>query len=253
MKIIITLILLNFSQNISAIKLKQNELNYFVINKTAEPFQIEEKGNPSKGIITEILNAILNESGKKNDYKTIELPFLRMLKEMEDNNKKKWINYGSKTWTGIQSQRLSKEPLFKVKHKLLTLKKTKFKTIEDLFGKRVVLITGFSYPGIMKYIKAKKIDLLVVNSHKGALHALLIGRAHAFPEIGVRALYHIKKEGMETSKFKLHDFGKYVKSYNFHLSYSLGMKEYEIRKFDQSIKRLRKKKVIRKIISKYLH
>lgn len=252
MKIFIISCLFISSLNSLAATFDKNQLNYFVISNTAEPFQIEERGNSTKGIVTDILNAVLIESGQKAIYNTVELPFLRMLKEMEANNKSRWINYGAKPWGGVQSQRLSKEPLFKVNHKLLTLKETKFKSIKDLFGKRIVLITGFEYPGIMKYIKEKKIDLLVVNTHKAALNAILVGRAQAFPEIGVRALYHIKKEKMRTSKFKLHNFGKYVKSYNFHLSYSLGIKAFEVRKIDQAIKRLRKKKTLKKIISKYL-
>ncbi|OUR96231.1 hypothetical protein A9Q84_07690 [Halobacteriovorax marinus] len=253
MKYILLFLLFSFPFNTPANLFKRNELNYFVIERTAEPFQIEERNNPIKGVVTDIFKAILQESKTQNDYNIVEVPFLRMLKIMKENNQRRWVNYGAKVWSGVQSQRLSKEPLFRVDHKLLTLKGKKFKSIRDLFGKRIVLITGFAYPGIMKYIKGKKIDLLMVNSHASALKALEIGRADAFPEIKLRALYHIKKEKLKLSKFKFHDFSKYVKSYNFHLSYSLGMKESEIRKFDKAIRSLRKKKVLKKIISKYLH
>ncbi|WP_127716629.1 ABC transporter substrate-binding protein [Halobacteriovorax sp. HLS] len=237
------------SLNSHAVQFNKYQLNYVVLEKTAEPFQIIN--GHKDGLITDIINEINKEINYTNKINTITLPFLRALKVMEENNDLRWISYGAKEWSTIQSKLLSKEPLFKVEHKLVTRKNFRFKKIEDLFGKRIALISGFNYPGIEKYIKNKKIDVLIVSTHASALKAVKIKRADAFPEILLRVKHHITKEKLNIKDYEFHNFNKYIGSYNFHLAFSKGMKG-QIDKYDSAIRKLRKDGKIKKIIWNYL-
>jgi polar amino acid transport system substrate-binding protein len=251
MKILLITLFITFSLNSYSASISKKQLNYVTIDNTAEPFQIDYTGSKRKGLITDIFEEIVQALYRNQNYVTVSAPFLRAMKIMRESNQYKWVCYGAKEWSNIQGRNLSKEPLFQVNHQLVTRKGFKFKSIKDIFNKRIVLINGFAYPGLDKYIRNKKIDVLIVNSHASALRALMIGRAEAFPEIKIRAVYHIKKQKRNIKDFKFHDFSKYIKNYNFHLAFSDGMKS-EIPKFDKEIKRLRKEKFIRKAISKYL-
>lgn len=233
-------------------KFDSKGINYVVIDNTAEPFQIDEKGNKQIGLITEIFEEVIKEVYGNINYSKVSAPFLRALKIMRENNYLKWVSYGSPVWKEPQSTHLSKEPLFKVNHKLVTRKGFRFNSIEDLFGKRVVLINGFSYPGLSKYIRNKKIEVLIVNSHLSALKALEIKRADAFPEIKIRAKYHLKKNKMDFKKFAFHNFNKYIRDYTLHFSFSKEMLP-EIHKFDKALVKLRNEKFIKNTILKYLH
>ena len=247
MKRFAVLFIFIFSLQVFAQTFSKSKINYIVIDSTAKPFQIDEHS----GLITDIFDEISKRIYGRGNTHTVSAPFLRALKTMRENDSYKWVSYGAKEWNNIQSKNLSKEALFKVNHKILTKKGFKYKSISDLFGKRLVLIKGFAYPGIAKYIKSKKIEVLIVNSHNSAIRAIEIGRADAFPEIKIRAMYHMNKGKFDKKKFQFHDFKKYIKNYFFYLSFSSGMKN-EIPKFDREIRKLRKENYIKKIISKYL-
>jgi hypothetical protein len=253
MKILFFLILFIGSSSVlsNPTRLDSKKINYVVIDDTAEPFQINRQNSSQKGLITEIFTTLLDEVYKDKTYNQVSAPFLRALKIMREGHEFKWVSYGSPKWKKPQSAYLSKEPLFKINHQLITRKGFKYKSIKDLFGKRVVLINGFAYPGLTKYIKNKKIDVLIVNSHASALKALHIKRADAFPEIKIRAKYHMIQNKLNIKDFKFHHFSNYIKDYYFHMSFSKAMSP-EIPKFDKALVKIRNEKKIRKIISKYL-
>jgi len=207
----IILLLVSFSN------LADNKITYFISDKSSSPLQISTTNSKQSGIITDVINSM----EKKDIYFSHNiLPFKRMLKYME-SSKAPWITYGSAAWPGVQSLSLSKTPIMTVEHSLLTLKSTQYTDISDLFGKIIVLITGFNYPGLATYIEEDKFDIIYVKDHEAAIKIIAMGRAVAFPEMNVRLNYHLKRMSLPRDNFSFHYIGKIIADYNINLCFSL--------------------------------
>jgi len=207
----IILLLISFSN------VADNKITYFISDKSSSPFQISSENSKQSGIITDVIHSI-----EKQDiyFSHNILPFKRMLKYME-SSKSPWISYGSPAWPGVQSLSLSKTPIMSVEHSFLTLKPTQYTDISDLFGKIIVLITGFDYPGLAAYIEENKFDIIYVKDHEAAIKIIAMGRAIAFPEMNIRLNYHLKKMSLPRENFNFHYIGKVIADYNINLCFSL--------------------------------
>lgn len=204
------LLLVSFSS------MADNEITYFIADKSSSPFQISTQQSKRVGIVTEVINSI-----EKNniDFTHSILPFKRMIKYMK-NPKAKWITYGSAAWPGQQSLSLSRTSIMTVKHSLLTLKSNKYNKISDLFGKSLVLIHGFDYPGLAAYIEQDKFDIIYVKDHAAAIKIIAMGRAVAFPEMNIRLNYHLKKMNLVRDNFNFHYIGNIIADYDINLCFS---------------------------------
>lgn len=122
------------------------EVNYYVIADQARPFQIEQQGQQHAGIVTDIVNAIFANSDYKVNFHTY--PFKRMISVLEAGGEENWLTYGSPDWGRVQSENLSKEPIYTVKHVLVSSSDApfKFNTMQDIKGRSIVLLLGFDYP-----------------------------------------------------------------------------------------------------------
>jgi polar amino acid transport system substrate-binding protein len=227
---------------------KAENVNYFVIGSTAAPFQIEEDGKKHRGIITDILQRM---SPKNFKYKTITLPFKRYSKALE-NSRDYWVTYGSDVWDGPQSWNNSKEYLFEVKHVFFSLKDKKITKIEDLFNKRIILITGFAYPELEKYLKTGRIKALRVNDHEAAIAAVEKGRGIAFPEMDLRLRYHLRLQQKNAQKYQYSVIPGILKPYKIFMAYSRNFPESLKQDFDSKIKEYRSNGTMGKIIMKYV-
>ncbi len=136
------------------------------------------------------------------------------------NPKAKWITYGSAAWPGQQSLSLSRTSIMTVKHSFLTLKPNKYNKISDLFGKSLVLIHGFDYPGLTAYIEQDKFDIIYVKDHAAAIKIIAMGRAVAFPEMNIRLNYHLKKMSLLRDNFNFHYIGNIIADYDINLCFS---------------------------------
>jgi polar amino acid transport system substrate-binding protein len=223
-----------------------NSVDYYVIDRIAEPFQIYDKDQIHRGIVTDIVKELLGPE----KMRPVILPFARMVNEMENNPQNKWINYGAKVWGGLQSEVLSKVPIIDVKHIFVAKKNFKYNSIKDLFGKRIVLVRGFQYPGLKKYIDEKKIEILYVDSFKAVLKSIITGRAAVFPGMKIRIIYHMNKNLYSPSQFSTFNAEKIIPSYKIHLSFSESFPKNEIKNIDKKL--LDMKKRINFIIDRYL-
>lgn len=241
------LILFTFCSSFSSTAFSKEKLHYYVIEKVAEPFQII-KGTQQTGVVSDVLDKIIGL--EKLNIETY--PFARMTKEMISKNTKRWINYGAVKWGPPQGTNLSEESVIDVQHVLLTAKNFEYSTIEDLYKKRIVLIRGFSYPGLEKYIKLKKFKVLYVDSYNAVFRALSIGRAVAFPGMELRILYHLKKSGIPLEKFNLFNISNLIEDYPIHIAYDEKFPK-EIKSIiDAKLKRLKESGGVQKIIEKYV-
>lgn len=246
MKFLVVFVLFIFS--LSSYSVESKSITYYVIADSGAPFQISNGANRPDGIVSDILYSI---TSKGVEISPKSLPFKRMIQEMNSKGIAQWVSYGSKKWSGPQSDVLSQNSLITIKHKILTLKKNKYQSVEDLFGKRLAFIRGFQYPGLGRYIKDKSINIIEFPNHKAAIKAVEIGRVYGFPEMGIRLKYHINKNNFDEGLFLFNDISKVIKDYDINFCFSRDFPKDLISEFDQKIKLMKESGKIDRIIHSY--
>lgn len=228
-------------------------INYYVITKQATPLQIEEANENHRGIVTDIVKAIFANSQYKIDYHTY--PFNRMISLLESGEKTNWVTYGSPEWGGVQAENLSDIPIYNVKHTLVSSSKKnfKFKTIEDLNDKIIVLLHGFDYPPLLPYFQNGSIEELRVKDYTAAFRVInkLPGET-AFVEMESRVKYNINKQQLDSASFHMQSFSSVIPDYPIYLAFDPDMDK-EIKRFiNERLKKIKKSGEIDSIIKKYL-
>ncbi|KGJ96872.1 substrate-binding periplasmic protein [Colwellia psychrerythraea] len=228
------------------------EINYMVIQDQAQPFQNHQNKKHHTGIITDIVKEIF--SSPEYELKIHTLPFNRMISMLEKGDIENWITFGSPNWPGVQSANLSKLPVFNVQHSLLTSTQQDFdiNSAEDLFGKTVILLHGFNYPGLEEHIAEKRIKAISVKNYKSAFKVVNRLKDKAgFVEMDVRIKYNLKKEELATKDYNLHNFSKVIENYDLHLAMSPKFDKELQRHLEESLDKLYQTGNLEKIIEAY--
>ncbi len=228
---------------------KGGDLTYYVIDDVAEPFQIVGKDGRHSGILTELVELIAADEHIELSFR--HFPFKRMIKYMEMKVHHNWLNYGAPEWGNVQSLRLSSEPLLTVNHILLTQRGVSYTEAKDLFGKTLVLIGGFNYPGLERYIANGKIKALEVSNHKRAIELVKRGRVVGFPEMEVRLKYHFRLIGENPAYFEFQDLSNLIPAYKIYLSFSPHFPLHLYHKFNIGLARLKSNHTVQQIITQY--
>lgn len=202
-----------------------DKLTYLVIANQAEPFQINTSSQQShSGIISDIVSALAIK--RPLTISTQVMPFKRYVHVIKSRTYPNWISYGSPSWQAdndnlTQNSRLSAQTLFEVQHLLVTRSDdvTQYQRIEDLFGKTVILLKGFDYPGLMPFIESGQIKKMDFRSHESALQALDSGRGDLFIEMERRIQYAIKQHKLKRNLFSFREIPNIVPPLPIHLSY----------------------------------
>ncbi len=118
---------------------------------------------------------------------------------------------------------------------------------EDLYGKTIAVIRGYSY-GIFDALKKEgKIKYEVLNQHQQALKFLQLGRADAlFGNIHVHP-YHIKELGLELSDFNFSEKTLFEFDLAFQVRKDIGV----LPKLNKFIRKIKSDGTLDKIIDKY--
>ncbi|MDE1461567.1 substrate-binding periplasmic protein [Spartinivicinus poritis] len=198
------------------------EVNYVVIKSQAQPFQIENDGKQHSGIVTDIVKEVFKNSEYQLTTRTF--PFKRMISIMEEKKYKNWVTFGSPAWPGIQNENLSAVPIYSVKN-IMLIKKPGFNytSTSDLFGKTVILMDGFDYPGLEELIKQGKVKEIRVKDHSSAFKILdrpVMTKFTGFIELKVRVLYNLRKTMRNTDDYQMVDVSSIANNYDIHLAYS---------------------------------
>ncbi|MEW6994933.1 substrate-binding periplasmic protein [Colwelliaceae bacterium MEBiC 14330] len=228
------------------------EINYMVIQDQAQPFQNHQNKKQHTGIITDMIKKIF--AGPEYKIKTHTLPFNRMISMLEKGDIKNWITFGSPNWPGIQSANLSKLPVFNVQHSLLTSTEQDFTihSARDLFGKTVVLLHGFDYPGLEEHITNKDIKAIKVKNYKSAFKIVNRLKDKAgFVEMTIRIKYNLNMLGLEEKDYNLHDFSKVISDYKLHLAMSPTFDETAQHHLDAELAKIQQTGSLAKIIKSY--
>lgn len=221
------------------------QVTYYVSDKSSAPIQSSQTDD---GIITDVIRAITPNTVDINER---VLPFKRMLLEMQ-SSKSPWVTYGSAAWPGPQSTSLSRTPVLEVSHVMLTKMGNGFATISELFGKSIVLIRGFDYPGLDTYIEQGKFYVMYVKDHYSAIQAVLKGRAVAFPEMAFRLQYHLQQMNVPPSSVEKTDISNIIQDYSINLCFSNAFPYEQRAQFEDNLKELRESGELSNIIRKYL-
>lgn len=235
-----------------AINTHAESVNYYVIAKQAEPFQIEN-GNSHQGIVTDIVKAVFEESKYTIQYHTY--PFNRMITLLEAGGEANWITYGSPGWGGVQAENLSDTPIYNVHHVLISSNSSpfNFNTMQDLQEKVVVLLHGFDYPELIPYIESGDVDELRVKDYSAAFRVInkLPGDT-AFVEMESRIKYNLNKQNKDKNDFTLQSFNTVIPDYPIYLAFDPKM-DPELQKFiNQQLNTLKSTGKIDSIVDDYL-
>ncbi|MGF1752671.1 transporter substrate-binding domain-containing protein [Vibrio makurazakiensis] len=236
----------------SGTSIANEKIHYYVIEKQAQPFQIETGGDTHKGIVTDIVQAVFQDSSYEINYHTY--PFNRMITLLEARDEENWITYGSPSWGNIQAENLSDIPIYNVKHSLLSSsqKPFNFEETDDLNNKAVVLLLGFEYPNLEPLIKKGSVEELRVKDYTAAFRVLQrIPGDTVFVEMESRMKYNLQKQNLDPDAFLLQSFSSVIPDYPIHLAFDPKM-DAKLQSFiNQRLKTLQSSGELETIISNY--
>ncbi len=228
-------------------------VNYLVIQDQARPFQIEEQGENHRGVITEVVQEIFKDS--PHQLKIHTFPIQRMLSSIRAKEIDNWLNYGTPSWGSPQRDNLSTTSVFTVNHVLLMKQETSFTVaqVEDLFGKSVVLLSVFAYPGLDDYLDQKKVQEVRVKDYGAAFRFLdkslpSIG----FVEMELRIRYNLQQESRNLSHYRLADLSFVIPNYDIFLSIDSTMPASLQRFINERLIQLKASGIVDQILKKYI-
>jgi len=224
------------------------KVDYLTISDSAEPLQIKNDTGYS-GIITDIVEKILK------DHATIayhEYPFLRLKHYILQQKFTNWIIYGSELWTNSpQSWRISPSHVFIAENTLITKKGFNFESEKSLYGKSVILIRGFVYPGLIDLIESGKVNSYRFGDYQAGIKGIIVNRGIGFVGMKTRILYTLKQLELNPDDFELHDISSIIPNYGIHLSFSREFPDSLFEYANKRLEELKKSGFVEETIKKY--
>jgi len=232
-------------------------LTYFVIEDQARPLQIELRGAQHRGIVSDLVFLLSDNLGVS--INVVSLPFKRMVSEMKNPENRNWLAYGSPVWqssngNSVQSDCLFTDPILEVAHSLVTRSDEALvlESAQDLFGKRLITLHGFDYPGLAGYFERGKIQRLNVKSHDSAFRAVAAGRGLGFVGMDIRIAYSLTATKTPRSNYAVHDLSFLIPSYPVYLSVGCHMDMALQQKLDQAYQALVNDGSVERVLERYL-
>jgi len=232
-------------------------LIYFVIERQAPPFQIENSGLGHRGIVSDIVFQLGQDLGLS--ISTVSLPFKRMLQEMKKPQNHNWISYGSPVWRlksngSVQSDCLLSQPILSVNHSLVMRAESDFSlsSVEELFGRRLITLHGFNYATLMPHFDSGAIKKLDVKNQRAAYKAVMAGRGLGFVTMNLRVAYSFKTGESQGENFDLHDMSSIIPAYPVYISHGCGVKDALVGRLDRQYLKLIEQGAIDRIVDRYV-
>lgn len=232
--------------NANSLQLPEQMIIYS-IDRSSAPLQITTRPN-AHGIVNDIIHKLFPNVGQYSEEK---YPFMKMVEAMDSNPHKNWVTFGSPTWMAPQNKNLSEEPLFPVRHSFLSKTNRDLDSKKDLYGLKVAVIKGFSYPGLVELHKKRKIQFIEVPNHKVALTYLLSSKVDLIPDMDIRLRYHIIRNNLGFANLKFLPADFVIPKYNVHFCYSSSFPRNTRDEIDKKLIQLKKDGTINKIIDSY--
>ncbi|MFC3531017.1 substrate-binding periplasmic protein [Vogesella facilis] len=204
------------------------DIRYMVIEQV-EPFQIVTRDDPLHGgLVTEIVRQVFQ--GSPFQLRPVVAPALRLDAMRSGGQTPNWLSYGARPWLHAGWQ-LSQQPLFSWRHVLAVPKSSPFRyrRLSDLFGKPLILMYGYDYPGLDKYLRSKsgvgRISDQRALSQDSAIRMLRAGRGVGYIDTELRLLYNLRQQGLSPADFRFYDFSRVIPRIDIHLMYDQRLPE----------------------------
>ncbi|TQV88454.1 transporter substrate-binding domain-containing protein [Aliikangiella coralliicola] len=235
-----------------SIDLSAATFNYMVVQKQSRPLQIEDYNQNHRGIVTDIVYAIFD--GSNHRINTNTLPFDQLISDLESSRYANWITYGSPGWVSVQSDNLSDKAILKVRHNIVVNRQDdfEFKQKSDLDNKTIILLAGFDYPELEKYIKEKRLREIRVKNFNAAFKLLeRLGKRACFIEMDLRIKYNQKILSIKENSFRSQSFSSVIPDYNIYLALDSNMDEKLQEFINKRLKLLANEAWLNEVIQKY--
>jgi polar amino acid transport system substrate-binding protein len=207
-----------------------SSVKYFILTGTMEPLMIMEPGNPmAGGLFTEIVKEIFENSAYT--VEPIVMPWQRMTEELK--RREDWIMHGVPAFFEPDiPYRLSEVPVFPFNHIAISLRDSQIKIneVDDLFGRTVILVENYHYPGLDDYLDHPLVgkgsgQIRSVRAFKpaGTFKMLKHHRGDVVIGFQPRLLYHLESSGLRPSDVEFHDASNIIPTQQMYVAYSPGL------------------------------
>lgn len=212
---------------IAASSLAEPPVKYFILAGTMEPLMILEPDDPmAGGMFTEIVEQIFHGSPYRLEPEV--MPWRRM--EVELRQRDDWIMHGVPAFFEPDiPYELTQTPVFPFNHIAVSMKSKALdvRAAEDLFGKTVILVENYHYPGLDQHL-----DQPVAGSGDGriksvrafkpdeTLKMLRYGRGDVVIGFEPRLLYHLAAAGLTYDDIEIHDASIIIETEPMFVAYS---------------------------------
>ena len=205
----------------------QTPVSYFVLAQTVEPLMIVRDGDPmAGGLFTDILKKVFENS--EYVIEPTVMPWQRMKEEFRRSNN--WVTYGFQEGfeSGIPFE-LASIPIFPFNHVTATLADNNMTVMkpEDLFGRTVILVENFHYPGLDKYLTnptdgsgSGQIQSVRAFDIKGTLQMLKHRRGDAVFDWGLRLIHNLPQANMQRDEVRFQDASAIIPTKEMYFAYS---------------------------------
>lgn len=207
-----------------------SSIKYFILTGTMEPLMIMEPGDPmAGGMFTEIVKEVFEDS----DYtlEPVVMPWQRMTDELKRRDD--WIMHGVPAFFEPDiPYRLSEVPVFPFNHIAISLRNSdiRINDVDDLFGRTVILVENYHYPGLDPYLDHPLVgsgsgQIRSVRAFKpeGTLKMLKHHRGDIVIGFQPRLLHHLEASGLQFGDVEFHDASNIVPTQQMHVAYSPGL------------------------------
>lgn len=205
----------------------ERSLTYLVLADTVAPLMITKPDDPmSGGIVTEVAKRVFSDS----DYAVTPLvvPWQRMTEEMITRGD--WVTYGQRSrCEADRGCTRSAAQIVPFEHVVVTLADSAL-TVQDhkdLFGKDLLLVDNFHYPGLDRYLTTPvdeqgtgAIRDVRAFTPEGALRMLRHRRGDAYIDWRLRVLYNLAGAGLTRSDVRLTGANQIVPAQGIYLIFS---------------------------------
>lgn len=204
----------------------ETRVSYLILAQTVEPLMIVRDGDPmAGGLFTEIVKKVF--AGSEYVIEPVVMPWQRMEDELRQRHN--WIMYGFRGGKPGIPFELSSVPIFPFNHVAATLRDNDI-TIEkpeDVFGRTVILVENFHYPGLDSYLTnptagtgSGEIQSVRAFSPEGTLQMLKHRRGDIVFDWQARLVYNLPAAGLGLDEIRFQDASSIIPTKFMYFAYS---------------------------------
>ena len=231
-------------------------VTFLIAAGTVEPYQVvsdDPERTPHSGILIDVLRQALSSTDIQLTF--VERPYKRIRMDILTNRHQNWISYGSPSWLDERVKALgeyTQQPILQTHYVMATMKQAILPSLEDVRGKKVIIILGYNYfSGFEDWVGDNNVTLVSAPSHRHALAMLRQGRGDFYLAEDVRVRWEVKRAKIALSDFHLIDFSRVIPPSLLYLLLDKKMPANTRQQIDQALLRLEQRGEIEKILKGY--